>query len=160
MKNYYVSNIIWSLDEGDPECFNLPSECLIEAEDEYYVADALSDKYGFCVETLDAEELTIKLIKGFVNHNRLHFDFSKESDFDPETEDPLNMIEEMFSISDDADLRAEFFGKKYDNSYVMTATDCDFLIFKGKNFKIDGDMSFLIKDISYNRNEMCRITIS
>ena len=43
-----VSNIDWDVDYAE-ELNDLPTTCVIDAIDEDDIADALSDKYGFCV---------------------------------------------------------------------------------------------------------------
>lgn len=49
MTLFHVSDITWDTDRISPKKLGLPRECEIEAEDEESVADALSDKYGWCV---------------------------------------------------------------------------------------------------------------
>ena len=48
MTKYVVSNIDWDVDYAE-ELNDLPTTCVIDAIDEDDIADALSDKYGFCV---------------------------------------------------------------------------------------------------------------
>ena len=48
MTKYVGSNIDWDVDCSE-ELNDLPTTCVIEAIDEDDIADALSDKYGFCV---------------------------------------------------------------------------------------------------------------
>lgn len=48
MSKYKVSNIDWDVDDVE-DLDNLPTTCVIDAIDEDDIADALSDKYGFCV---------------------------------------------------------------------------------------------------------------
>lgn len=48
MSKYKVSNIDWDVDNIEDLNY-LPTICVIEAIDEDDIADALSDKYGFCV---------------------------------------------------------------------------------------------------------------
>lgn len=48
MSKYKVSNIDWDVDDVE-DLNNLPTTCVIDAIDEDDIADALSDKYGFCV---------------------------------------------------------------------------------------------------------------
>lgn len=49
MTKYRVSNINWDVDCAE-DLNGLPTTCVIEALDEDDIADALSDKYGFCVD--------------------------------------------------------------------------------------------------------------
>lgn len=52
MKKYNVFDIDWDVDDPcDIEDCGLPTEVVIEAEDEDEIADALSDEYGFCVNS-------------------------------------------------------------------------------------------------------------
>jgi len=48
---FYVSNIEWDTD-GEQHGLNLPLETTVECESEEDVADALSDRYGFCIFSL------------------------------------------------------------------------------------------------------------
>ena len=48
MTKYIVSNIDWDVDSAE-DLNDLPTTCIIDAFDEDDIADALSDKYGFCV---------------------------------------------------------------------------------------------------------------
>lgn len=48
MVKYKVTNIDWDVDEIE-DLKDLPTTCIIDAEDEDDIADALSDEYGFCV---------------------------------------------------------------------------------------------------------------
>lgn len=51
---FYVTNIDWDIDDFDydeEDELNLPSETMVECEDEDFIADALSDEYGFCVNS-------------------------------------------------------------------------------------------------------------
>ena len=51
---FKANNIVWDTeDEEDADELDLPDEAIIEAEDEFEVADALSDKFGWCVKDLD-----------------------------------------------------------------------------------------------------------
>lgn len=51
MAKYKVTNIDWDVDYDDEfaDTPNLPTEVIIEVEDEDDIADALSDEYGFCI---------------------------------------------------------------------------------------------------------------
>ena len=53
MKTYKVTGIKWDCDECDPQEFDLPTDTTIQADDEDEVVDALSDKYGFCIESVE-----------------------------------------------------------------------------------------------------------
>ena len=161
MKIYHVTNINWDMDDNDrPEDFNLPKECLVEADCEYYIADALSDKYGFCIDSFDRDELTVPYLYDLTKNGKLHFDFSKEDDFDPENEDALIKVEQMCPIGEDSEVRSDFPRGSHDGSHIIMAPDVDFLVFKGKQFKIDGELSFYIKDIGYHSGDMRLMTIS
>lgn len=48
MTKYIVSNIDWDVNSAE-DLNDLPTTCIIDAFDEDDIADALSDKYGFCV---------------------------------------------------------------------------------------------------------------
>lgn len=51
---FYVTNIDWDIDDfgyDEEDELNLPSETMVECEDEDFIADALSDEYGFCVNS-------------------------------------------------------------------------------------------------------------
>lgn len=50
MKKYNVFDIDWDVDDIE-DADLLPTEVIIEAEDEDEIADALSDEYGFCVNS-------------------------------------------------------------------------------------------------------------
>lgn len=57
MPVYNVDNIQWDLDGDDtPEELDLPTSTIIVAGDYEDVAQVLSDKYGFCILSLDAYE--------------------------------------------------------------------------------------------------------
>ena len=61
---FHVHSITWdttdydddSYDPASPNIPDLPSECEIECDSADDIADALSDKYGFCVEEYDYED--------------------------------------------------------------------------------------------------------
>lgn len=55
MTNYSVTNIEWCVDEEYKNEVTLPLQCNVFAESEDDIADALSDEFGFLVEsfTLD-----------------------------------------------------------------------------------------------------------
>ena len=161
MKIYHVTNIIWDMDDDDrPEDFNLPKSCLIEAECDYYIADALSDKYGFCIVSFFEEELTIPYLYKLAKIGKLHFDFSKEEDFDSEEEDALIKVEQMCPIGEDSEVRSDFPRASHKGSHIIMAPDVDFLVFKDKQFKIDDNLSFFIKDIGYHSGDMRLMTIT
>lgn len=49
---YRIKDIDWDIDEKDRECVFLPDSVWItEACDEDYIADYLSDKYGYCIRS-------------------------------------------------------------------------------------------------------------
>ena len=50
---FKATNIKWDTDGEDVEELGLPTETLIEADDEFEVADVLSDKFGWGVSDLD-----------------------------------------------------------------------------------------------------------
>ena len=161
MKNYYISNIKWDTTDSVEEIDEiiLPSELLIEAEDEDSIADALSDKHGFCVESFDYAPLNITTLRKLIKNKKLYFDFTADADDDKkwleehgdtyDIEYSYNLVEEMTQIGDDTDMRTEFPRKRYDGSYILNAPDVDYLLFKGTKFKITGDNTFTIKDIGY-----------
>lgn len=53
MKYYIVSGIEWDTDEED---IPLPETVNIGVEDDKDVIDALSDEYGFCIESVERIE--------------------------------------------------------------------------------------------------------
>jgi hypothetical protein len=53
MKEFKCTYIDW---DTDGEAVNLPASVVIEAEDEDSIADALSDKYGWCVSSFFIEQ--------------------------------------------------------------------------------------------------------
>lgn len=57
MTSYRAINIVWDCDGEDSEDLGLPYEVIIEAESPDDIADALSEKYGWCVLNVDAYEL-------------------------------------------------------------------------------------------------------
>lgn len=54
MSKYRVSNIDWDVDFTE-DLENLPTTCVIEAIDEDDIADALSDEYGYCVNSFSLD---------------------------------------------------------------------------------------------------------
>lgn len=50
--NYFVSDIVWETDFAE-DLNTLPTQTYIEAVDEDFIADALSDEYGFLVESFN-----------------------------------------------------------------------------------------------------------
>lgn len=61
MKTFIADNIVW--DQGD-QVVGLPVRTLIQAEDEEGVADALSDRFDFAVDSLLVEELSPETLAG------------------------------------------------------------------------------------------------
>ena len=51
MAIFKVTGIDWDC-LAPPEHYNLPLETTIEADDEDYVVDELSDKYGWCINSV------------------------------------------------------------------------------------------------------------
>ncbi len=49
---FKVTGIDWDC-FADPSHYNLPSETIIEAEDEDDVVDELSDKYEWCINSVE-----------------------------------------------------------------------------------------------------------
>jgi hypothetical protein len=56
MSKFKVTDIAWDTDGADLP-HDVPLNTEIEAEDEDAVADALSDKYGWCIASLNIEEI-------------------------------------------------------------------------------------------------------
>jgi len=60
MPMYHVTNIEWDMESDgvvhSPSDFDLPESIRIEADDPDSIADALSDKYEWCVINLVWEE--------------------------------------------------------------------------------------------------------
>lgn len=60
---YHVKNIKWDLDGSHPEALGLPLQCVIDAgpqevaDNPQLFADTLSDHYGWCIESLDADPI-------------------------------------------------------------------------------------------------------
>ena len=52
VKKFKVVGIKWDCDGVSPKKYNLPTTTIIEEEDEDYVIDALSDKYGWLIESV------------------------------------------------------------------------------------------------------------
>ena len=50
---FKATNIKWDTDGEDVEELGLPTELIIDADDEFEVADALSDKFGWLVASLN-----------------------------------------------------------------------------------------------------------
>ena len=48
MPKFHATDIVW---DTDGEKVDLPNDVIIEAEDEDAVVDALSDEYGWCIES-------------------------------------------------------------------------------------------------------------
>jgi hypothetical protein len=51
---FRATDIEWDTDGEDVD---LPSEDIVEADSADEVADALSDKHGFCIRSLDVKEI-------------------------------------------------------------------------------------------------------
>lgn len=56
MKNYHIYDIKWDTDGVEQSEYSLPSEIILECEDEDEIADYLSDVYGFCVESFNYDD--------------------------------------------------------------------------------------------------------
>ena len=48
MKQFNVTNIVWDTDDED---LDLPTEEVVECDDEDSISDTLSDMYGWCIES-------------------------------------------------------------------------------------------------------------
>ena len=55
MPKFLAYDINWDTDGADPDELGLPTETTIEADDEESVADALSDLFGWCVNSYGCE---------------------------------------------------------------------------------------------------------
>lgn len=67
MQLFQVTNIVWDVDdEGDneeaAEAIGLPDSALVYAEDRDSIADVLSDRFGWCIVSLGAEEVNNPLV--------------------------------------------------------------------------------------------------
>lgn len=71
MNLYSVTNIIWDCDDDAKsdeqrqelaEALQLPSSAYVHAEDEDEIADVLSDRYGYCIRSLDTDEVTNSMV--------------------------------------------------------------------------------------------------
>ena len=63
MKLFYVYNIDWDVlgrsrikRDACAEALQLPARVYVYAEDEDSIADTLSDRYGWCIRSLNADE--------------------------------------------------------------------------------------------------------
>lgn len=54
MKTYHIEGIKWDCDDADPKDCNCPAEVYISADNMDEVVDNLSDRYGYCVESVDS----------------------------------------------------------------------------------------------------------
>ena len=52
MALFKVTGIKWDCDGVSPKKYNLPTATTIEADDEEWVVDELSDKYGWCINSV------------------------------------------------------------------------------------------------------------
>ncbi len=61
MKKYRVFGIVWDIDGSGITGFDLPSEVVIEVEDDFNPTDEitnyLSDDYGWCINSCSYEEI-------------------------------------------------------------------------------------------------------
>ena len=48
-RNFKTRSIDWDTDDDKQVFDGLPQQVTVDVEDEYDIADALSDKYGWCV---------------------------------------------------------------------------------------------------------------
>lgn len=55
MSRFYVTDIDWELDGEDVEAVKLPKETVVDASDEDGIADALSDKFGWLVNSFSVQ---------------------------------------------------------------------------------------------------------
>jgi hypothetical protein len=55
MALFHVTGIDWDC-LAEPSTYDLPLETDIEADDEEYVVDELSDKYGWCINSVESIE--------------------------------------------------------------------------------------------------------
>ena len=51
MKRFSVCGIDWDC-FADPSHYDLPTDAIVECEDEDMVADTLSDEYGWCINSI------------------------------------------------------------------------------------------------------------
>ena len=92
---YQVSNIEWDATPREIRAARLPRNCEIEADSPDEIADALSDKYDFCVKGCSYEEPNIKeQIKGVL---RRYFEC------DPWTDEKNKEYDECFSAQEAID---------------------------------------------------------
>jgi hypothetical protein len=171
MKNYYITNIDWDTTDSveEMDVIELPTEVLIQAEDEDSIADALSDEYGFCVNSFDYDILGIKTIRRLVKEGILYFDFSADAEEDKKwleehgdtyTEDySYNKVEEIVSISDDDFARREFPRKSHDGCLIFNAENVDYMITKCNKIVITGTNTFKIKDNGYRPGDYWNMAI-
>lgn len=68
MKLFHVTNIQWDIDgayeadDFDVDPLNLPESLHVYADDEDSVADTMSDALGWCVLSLEIEEITEAIV--------------------------------------------------------------------------------------------------
>ena len=55
MKRFSVFGIDWDC-FADPSHYDLPTDSIVECDDEDMVADTLSDEYGWCINSIESIE--------------------------------------------------------------------------------------------------------
>lgn len=172
MKNFYIYDIEWDTDGVDQNEYNLPSRMLLECEDADDIADALSDTYGFCVETFNYDNLNLTTLRKLVKNKSLFFDFREEREEDKiecekvgeewKNEYSFYVITSITDKYQHSWINNQFQGRKYEGIYVMSAEDgnVDPLLFKKKDIKIVDANTLKIKDIGFHPNDWRHFTIT
>ena len=71
MQLFRVTDIVWDCDDGattddhrreSAEALGLPSSAYVNADDEDAVSNVLSDQLGYCVQSLNIEEVAEELV--------------------------------------------------------------------------------------------------
>lgn len=171
MKNYYIYDIKWDTDGVEQSEYELPSNMLLECEDADAIADTLSDKYGFCVESFNYDNLNLTALRKLVKNKSLFFDFRE--DREEEKEEYAILGEEwkdeysFYIVKEITDkyyhnwINNQFQGRRYEGIYVINAEeDVDPLLFKKKDIKIVDENTIKIKDIGFHDGVWRTLTIT
>ena len=171
MKNYYIYDIEWDTDDMTQSELGLPSCVLLECEDEDAIADALSDTFGFCVETFDYDALNLTTLRKLVKNKSLFFDFREEREDDKKVceivceewkdEYSFYIVKEITDKYHHDWINRQFQGRRYEGIYVINAEeDVDPLLFKKKDIKIVDHHTIKIKDIGFHDGDWRLLTIT
>jgi hypothetical protein len=53
MEKFKLIGIKWDCDGVNPKKYNLPTNAIVEAEDEDDAVDVATEQYGFCIESIE-----------------------------------------------------------------------------------------------------------